>query len=78
MQKIYINMPSVTFAMKSEKVLSANHIYGLVVKTPSQFSSCGCGYSIIINSNQLEAAKKILSNNNIKINDIRPADEVYL
>ena len=71
-------MPSVTFAMKSEKILSANHIYGLVVKTPSQFSSCGCGYSIVINSTQLEAAKKILNENNIKINDFRNADEVYL
>ena len=78
MQKIYINMPSVTFAMKSEKILSANHIYGLVVKTPSQFSSCGCGYSIIINSNQLEAAKSILDKNNIRINDIRSDQEVYL
>ncbi len=78
MQKIYINVPSVTFAMKSEKILRANHIYGLVVKTPSQFSSCGCGYSVVINSNQLDAAKSILSNNNIKINDIRSGDEVYL
>ncbi len=78
MQKIYINMPSVTFAMKSEKILSANHIYGLVVKTPSQFSGCGCGYSIVINSNQLETAKSVLDKNNIKINDIRSADEVYL
>ena len=76
MQKIYINVPSVTFAMKSEKILRANHIYGLVVKTPSQFSSCGCGHSVVINSNQLDAAKSILSNNHIKINDIRSGDEV--
>ncbi len=78
MQKIYINMPSVTFAMKSEKILRANHIYGLVVKTPSRFSSRGCSYSIVINSNQLEAAKNILDKNNIIINDIRSDQEVQL
>ncbi len=76
MQKIYINMPSITFAMKSEKILRANHIYGLVVKTPSQFSSRGCSYSIVINSNQLEAAKIILDKSNIKVNDIRYEQEV--
>lgn len=69
-------MPSITFAMKSEKILRANHIYGLVVKTPSQFSSRGCSYSIVINSNQLEAAKIILDKSNIKVNDIRYEQEV--
>ena len=78
MHKVYINMPSVTFAMKSEKILRKNHIYGLVVKTPSQFSSHGCSYSIIINSNQLESAKTILDKNNIQINDIRSDQEVQL
>ena len=78
MQKIYINVPSITFAMKSEKILRANHIYGLVVKTPSQFSSRGCSYSIIIDSNQLDAAKNILDKNNIKIIDIRSDQEVQL
>ena len=63
-------MPSITFAMKSEKILRANHIYGLVVKTPSQFSNRGCSYSIVIDSNQLDNARSILSKNNIRINDI--------
>jgi len=75
MQKIYINMPSVTFAMKSEKLLRANQIDSIVVKTPSKFSSCGCGYSVIVDFNNLENAKQILYNHNIKINDIQSAGE---
>ena len=71
-------MPSITFAMKSEKILRANHIYGLVVKTPSQFSNRGCSYSIVINSNQIEDAKSILYKNNIIINDIISDQGVHL
>ena len=76
MQKIYINMPSITFAMKSEKLLGRNNIYGLVVKTPSKFSGCGCGYSLIIDLKDLDSAKQILQKYNIVINDIRNSYEV--
>lgn len=75
MQKIYFNFSSITFAMKSEKLLKLNHINCNVVKTPSQFSSCGCGYSVVINKKDLEMAKYIILNHNILLNDVKELEE---
>ncbi len=75
MQKIYFNFASVTFAMKSEKILKLNYVDCAVVKTPSQFSGCGCGYSVTVNKVDFEKAKKIISNSNIQLNDIRTLEE---
>ncbi len=75
MQKIYFNFSSITFAMKSEKLLKLNHINCKVVKTPSQFSSCGCGYSVAVYKTDLEKAKKIILNHNILLNDIKELEE---
>ena len=61
--------------MKSEKLLKANHINCKVVKTPSQFSSCGCGYSVITNKSDFEKAKSIIINHNIELNDISMLEE---
>lgn len=70
MQKVYINFPSITFALKSNKLLRLNHINSSVVRTPTQFSGCGCGHSIIIDESDLDTAKALLSNNSIVFNDI--------
>lgn len=70
MQKVYVNFPSITFALKADKLFRLNHINSNIVRTPTQFSSCGCSYSIIINKADLEAAKSILTKNNVVINDI--------
>ena len=70
MQKIYVNFPSITFALKSDKLLRLNNIHSNIVRTPTHFSSCGCGHSIIINKSDLEIVKTILNKNKIKINDI--------
>ncbi len=75
MQKIYFNFASITFAMKSEKLLKLNHINCKVVKTPSQFSSCGCGYSVSVNKLDYERAKNIIINHNILLNDIKELEE---
>ena len=71
MQKVFINVASVTFAMKSEKILHLNKIDCLVVKTPSEFSNRGCSYSIVINNSDLDRSKKLLEKNNITINSIK-------
>lgn len=70
MQKVYINFPSITFALKSDKLLRLNHINSSIVRTPTQFSSCGCSHSIIIDKSNLDAAKALLLSNKIIINDI--------
>ena len=70
MQKVYINFPSITFALKSDKLLRLNNINSKIIRTPTQFSGCGCGHSIIINKSDLDVAKTILSSNNVIINDI--------
>jgi len=70
MQKIYINFPSITFALKSDKLLRLNNIRSIIVRTPTHISNCSCGHSIIINKSDLESAKSILFRNNVKINDV--------
>lgn len=67
MQKILINVISITFAMKSEKILKKHNIKCNIIKTPAKFSGHGCSYSILINKSDLEASKSILSDNNITI-----------
>lgn len=75
MQKNYFNFPSVTFAMKSEKLLKSNGIDCSLVKTPSHYSSCGCGYSVITDISDLERAKKIILAHNIALNDVQYCEE---
>lgn len=70
MQEIYFNVASITFAMKSEKILKANSINCKIIKTPSRFSSCGCGYSIVVNKSDADKAKSLL-NQNIELYDIQ-------
>ncbi len=65
MQKILINVMSITFAMKSEKLLKKYNIKCNIIKTPAKFSERGCSYSISINKSDLEAARSILNDNNI-------------
>lgn len=75
MQKNYFNFPSVTFAMKSEKLLKSNGINCSLVKTPSRYSGCGCGYSIITDISDSESAKKIILAHNIVLNDVKSCEE---
>lgn len=71
MQKIYLNFPSITFALKSNKLFNLNKINSQLVKTPAQFSKCGCGHSVVIDISDLEHAKMIIKQNNIVLNDIQ-------
>ena len=75
MQKNYFNFPSVTFAMKSEKILKSNGIKCSLVKTPSRYSNCGCGYSVITDILDSERAKKLILNHNIPLNDVQSCEE---
>jgi len=70
MQKYILNFPSITFAMKSEKLLNTNGITCSIIRTPSDISSCGCGYSVLINLNDLDYAKAILNKNKVVISNV--------
>ena len=75
MQKFYFNFPSVTFAMKSEKILKSNGIDCSLVKTPTRYSACGCGYSIVTSINDAERAKKVILDHDIVLNDVASCEE---
>lgn len=70
MQKFILNFSSITFAMKSEKLLNTNGINCSIIRTPSKYSNYGCTYSILIDSKDLNNAKIILNRNKIIINSI--------
>ena len=74
MQKNYFNFPSITFAMKSEKLLKSNGIKCSLVKTPSHYSACGCGYSVITDIADSEVAKKLILDHNITLNDVKSCE----
>ena len=45
-QKKLIMFRSITYAYKARDYLTRNGISSAVVRTPSEYSKCGCGYSI--------------------------------
>ncbi len=75
MQKKYINVPSVTFALKSEKLLRSHQIVANVIKTPSKFSRCGCGYSVVVDIPDALRAAEILNAYAIPVNSIETLEE---
>ena len=75
MKKIFINFPSITLAIKSHKIFNTNDISSEVVKTPSTFSPCGCGYSVTLDCSLINQAKKLLSQHNIIYNDISESED---
>ena len=75
MKKILINFPSVTFAIKCKKIFIENGIPSYIIKTPSNLSSRGCGYSISINHTHEDLAKSLLKRYSITYNDISTLKE---
>ena len=75
MKKIFINFPSITLAIKSHKLFNTNGISSEVVKTPSAFSPCGCGYSVTLDYDLLNQAKLLLNQHSIIYNDISESED---
>ena len=67
MQTIYIQVGSITYAMKANKLLYKNGIKNTVIRNTDFRKSLGCGYSIELKENNLQKAIQILRNNGIKI-----------
>ncbi len=66
MSKNIIMLNSVTHAFKAKDVLLQNGIKTEIIKTPKEINSCGCGYSLKIDSD-VETAGRILSDQKIEI-----------
>ena len=67
MKEIFINLSSITFALKSEKILNQFNIYNRIVRTPSSYSKCGCGYSLVIYRKNLDDVINILNKHKISV-----------
>lgn len=58
-------MPSMTVAMKGQRVLSANRLSGELVRLPPKYSDAGCSYGLKIASSEFTRAIHIL-----KVSDV--------
>lgn len=62
----YINVSSVTHAMRGQKVLSANGIKSRIQRNTQKHLSAGCGYVLSVADEQAALAEQILKENGIK------------
>lgn len=65
--KYYIVLSSVTVAQRLQRALLDNGIRTTMVHTPKAITDGGCGYSLIIDGNNLGRALKIAETNAVKI-----------
>ena len=63
----YINVSSVTHAMRGQKVLSANGIKSRIKRNTKKDHSVGCGYVLSVSSKDIVRAEQILMENGIKV-----------
>lgn len=66
MSEPYINVTSVTYAIKARDLLLRHGIRSSIGRTPGHVDQNGCGYSVFIRGNR-QAAEEILWENGIKI-----------
>lgn len=62
-----ISLPSETYAMSSQRLLSSNGIDSRIVKTDPSASKKGCSIGIELDCRYIVKAKGILINNSIPI-----------
>ncbi len=74
MQRQFIMVSSITYAMKAKAILKDYGIYVDIIKTPKYSQNARCSYSLIIYRN-IEKAIAILNENNIEILAITQEDE---
>ena len=65
MSENIIILDSVTHAFKARDILYKSGIKTEIIKTPKEINSCGCGYSLKLDSN-LNKAEQILSEHKIE------------
>ena len=70
MKKSFITFRSLTYAQMAQKALERQAIYGDLIRTPADYASCGCGYSIRLPSQQVQQALSILDNQHIEYSKV--------
>ena len=58
---------SITYALKGQKLLERNGIFTKIMRTPSEYNSCGCGYSIVLKDKFYDIGYAILKKGGIRI-----------
>ncbi|MEE0265283.1 MAG: DUF3343 domain-containing protein [Acutalibacteraceae bacterium] len=66
MQRQFIMVSSITYAMKAKAILKDYGIYADIIKTPKYSHNARCSYSLIIYRNA-DKAIALLNKNNIEI-----------
>lgn len=66
MNKPLIMLTSITYAIKGKSILADSGIFASIERTPRNGGVNGCGYSLYVPKQTLEA-EKILKENNIKV-----------
>lgn len=66
MQKLLIQVGSVTYAMKAKSVLQRHGLHASVIKTANPKKNEGCGYSVSVENPQVNVAV-LLQRENIDI-----------
>lgn len=72
MKRYYITFRSVTFAQRGERVFSGNGVRCTLQRTPKWMEEQGCGYSLRMYTEDIEAAVGLLRRSRI------PLRKVYL
>ena len=69
MNKTYIQVGSITYAMSGNKLLYSHGIFGTVIRNVEIGPKAGCGYSIMIKKN-VEQAIDLLKEHGYRIKSI--------
>lgn len=70
MGKPYIMVESMTTAIKGQRYLSLKGIDSAVKRTPANAAKNGCGYSIVVSEGDVQRARQLLTDIDIKIKGI--------
>lgn len=65
-----IVMGSATYAMRGQRLLEKQGIWGGIQRVPRNSSIKGCGYLIKVKTQQLEAAKTVLKNGGLPVRQV--------
>lgn len=76
MNKPLIMVSSVTYAIKGRDILRRMGYRANIERTPGSLNRVGCGYSITVDDLDINKAKNILSENNIKIYGVSGGEAV--
>ena len=74
MQRQFIMVSSITYAMKAKAILKDYGIYVDIIKSPKYSQNARCSYSLIIYRN-IDKAIALLNQNNIEILGITQEEE---